>query len=396
MDPTFHYYGTFLAALTMGLPAQQAQSLAYFTHAASRQTRQEISAPLYYQGYRFTPVLTADDESRLGRYCCNLAFQSLPALLEMTEDADKRDIATQPQYHNTDLMVLKKPKLVCQNGLITRCYYNPLTDIDWQQGGEFKRHFSQRLAKKANLYAPQVAAHPDPQAQQDQETPNEHSGDKWNVPTRLNSAVDSALARKMLNDVIYKSHYDSQIKGFLLPLFGCRLHVYQNTWQGSRDRSLAYIAAFRASCYAIHCWYKRIPLKHIGNWHDSHLPAYVVRAIRQVAMLLQKPKLHSGNIDIEQSWARLVAQNIPEDELHSVFLHGISLRETHLLDLALAAGAVSERGWIHDITGFKQSEWFKFNKAAAYHCDWLSRQLCQHELSAFNTGQSIGNHDMWR
>lgn len=31
----------------------------------------------------------------------------------------------------------------------TQCFYNPLTDVDWQGGRDLKHHFKQRLAHRA-------------------------------------------------------------------------------------------------------------------------------------------------------------------------------------------------------------------------------------------------------
>ncbi|KZN34754.1 hypothetical protein N480_20945 [Pseudoalteromonas luteoviolacea S2607] len=413
MDPLFHYYGTYLAALSVGMQAQPAQTLAYYTHCATRQTTGNMPHALYYKDYRFLPIVTADTKSELGEHCCNLAFQLLPAFDDMHEwDAKvecKPSIKTPVAYElgsTTQLMKYHKPTVVCQGSHVTRCYYNPLTDIDWQHGGAFKRHFSERLHNKASSYASEnpeidrqagVMAGPSSvldEAELQRLEQGQVSHTQSDNPVKLNCIADSAFARKMLNDVIYKRHYDAHIKRLSLPLFGCRLYVYQNTWFGETSPIEAQVNAFRATCYALQSWLNKVPLKHTGNWLEGNLPVEVAKAIRQVESLLYSYQDAGHRHCYEDDWARLVAQYLQKD--HTMCLYGVALRQDHLYEQALIAGKVNHLKLIEDLTGFKRSAWFLFNKAAEYHCDWLARQFCHHELSAFNTRQTLGNLDMWR
>ncbi|OCQ19099.1 hypothetical protein A7985_21890 [Pseudoalteromonas luteoviolacea] len=413
MDPLFHYYGTYLAALTVGMQAQCAQELAYYTHCATRQTTSNMPRALFYKDYRFTPIVTADAQSELGEHYCNLAFQSLPAF----NDAESRseNVARKPRMSDsvihevgdsTQLMKYHKPTVVCQGSNITRCYYNPLTDIDWQHGGEFKRHFSERLHKKAFQFEPVVplqseqvdaqraAKHPECQVEHVNLSQVRISQEPTIQIAKLNCISDSAFARKMLNDVIYKRHYDAHIKRISLPLFGCRLYVYQNTWRGLEAPVEAQVSAFRATCYALQSWLNKVPLKHAGNWPVGNLPDAVAKAITQVESLLYSHQYGEHRHRYGDDWARLVAQYVPNEQAASVY--GVALRQDHLYEQALIAGKVNHLKLIGDLTEFKRSAWFLFNKAAEYHCDWLARQFCHHELSAFNTRQTLGNLDMWR
>ncbi|KZN53550.1 hypothetical protein N474_21050 [Pseudoalteromonas luteoviolacea CPMOR-2] len=405
MDPYFHYYGTYLAALTMGVQPHAAQELAYYTYCAADQTAGNVPSPLFYEDYRFNPVLTADGQSELGKYCCNLAFQSLPAFCDAGTDETEVAVA-RPMPLSKQQLNSHKPKVVCQGNKVTRCYYNPLTDIDWQHGGEFKRHFSERLQKKAYFHSAELSHAMTGENDSEFKTA-ENKGDEsamlfspstpdepLELPTQLLCSVDSAFARKMLNDVIYKSHYDNQTKGISWPLFGCRLYVYQNTWQGEGDIAQAHISAFIATCYAIQSWVKRIPLKHCGYWVQGMMPSSVRQAVAQLECLLYSHHGYEDYRGIGDDWARLIAQHLPHGE--APHLYGIALRPAHLYEQALISGAVRSGEYITDLTGFKRSAWFKYNKAAEYHCDWLARQFCHYELSAFNTRQTLGNLDMWR
>ncbi|MCF2859239.1 hypothetical protein L1286_17280 [Pseudoalteromonas sp. SMS1] len=408
MDPYFHYYGTYLAALTMGVKAEAAQELAYYTHQAACQTATTVPCPLYFEDYRLSPVLTADTHSEFGQHCCNLAFQSLPAFSN-TEVADAQ--LCSEHAGNTvgkqcaglkSFTQIQQPNGVCQGDTVTRCYYNPLTDIDWQHGGDFKRHFSERLQQKAYRTATVPNHKNGPLFAQTVHRLDEQSNlltasmkaEQSELAMKLACTADSAFARKMLNDVIYKCHYDNQIQGISWPLFGCRLYVYQNTWQHEKDTVQAQVTAFIATCYAIQSWLKRVPLKHCGFWVQGMVPSAVISATTQIESLLYSDQDHTHGHGQSDDWARLIAHHLPQG--CSPTLYGIALRPTHLYEHALIAGKVTHTEIITDLTGFKRSAWFKFNKAAQYHCDWLARQFCHYELSAFNTRQTLGNLDMWR
>jgi hypothetical protein len=84
------------------------------------------------------------------------------------------------------------------------------------------------------------------------------------------------------------------------------------------------------------------------------------------------------------------------DKSPLLLFYGLALRAEYLLEQAQNLADGDKEFVIHNLNGFKQSQFYQLNVAAHYHCDWLARQLASKGLNAFNTQQSLGNLALWR
>ncbi|KGJ87938.1 DUF6765 family protein [Colwellia psychrerythraea] len=334
---------------------------------------------------------------------------------------------------------------------ITSQHYNPLTDIDWQRGGNFKQSFSQKLAGKhqaslrgeqtryqASDYiaehsacggktiqskkSSQLAGHEGIDEAGIEETDvdvididkvffngssqqavhsNSNSNCNSNYEPLLACVANSDFSREMLNDIIYKSRYRSEVKDMELQLLGCRLFVYQQTWRHNLkngDKAKQLKDAFYWTLYAIECFLRATPLKNKRHWfaklsseHTASIDEHLSQLFdftgepfeQEIHWLTHLPRL----LACQQQGLPLVADN---------WQQGLRYRKNHLLEQAMLAAKTAQSRQIKSLTGFKQSDFFKLNKAAEYHANWLACQLKHQQVFDFDTSQSLGDAAIWR
>ncbi|ALU42128.1 hypothetical protein [Pseudoalteromonas rubra] len=206
------------------------------------------------------------------------------------------------------------------------------------------------------------------------------------LPTFLLCQPDSRFSRSMLNDVIFKSLYHNEVRQMSEALFGCRLYVYQSTWPLSHWPSLC--QSWLATCYALECWQHNKPLKLTGNDWQMHKNARVQAIYRRLCALYSQMIKTPNCISRERLWTSLLG------EYTMPVLAGkgsTTSRETAFLEQARRYGQITKSGRIRALSQFKESYWYKFNHAAAYHCNWLSRQLHHRGFTQFDTRQYPGS-----
>ena len=342
---------------------------------------------------------------------------------------------------------------------ITSRHYNPLTDIDWQRGGNFKQGFSQKLASKHQ--ASLKGSQPNYQVNDgiaelstfDRKTIDnekssqltEHEGNDLfgtdvteidvpgieatdvdvididevffnaaspqslysnsngnsNYEPLLVCVANSAFSREMLNDIIFKSRYRSEVKDIELPLLACRLFVYQQTWRHNLENSnkaKQLKDAFYWTLYAIECFLCATPLKNKRHWFAEPSLEHTAKVDEQLSELFS----FSGEpFEQEAHWLtylpRLLAcqqQGLPVTADN--WQQGLRYRKNHLLEQAMLAAKTARSREIKDLTGFKKSDFFKLNKAAEYHANWLTCQLKHKQVFNIDTSQSLGSTAVWQ
>lgn len=191
MDQDFHYYATYAAARLGGMNKDQARTVAYCCqYVGVMKPGSDFALPWSYHNQEFRPCVTLADwwgetvppaESELRKYW--IPFHYLPGnskTIRGTRQSTKR-------YHPSNEPI----------------HYNPLRDIAWHNNGRLSPLFHK------------------PHSPQKVESLH-------HFPLRC--VKNSDLAIQMMNDTITKRYRDYDVNKMALQLFGCRLHVYQDTW----------------------------------------------------------------------------------------------------------------------------------------------------------------------
>ncbi|SFD48898.1 DUF6765 family protein [Pseudoalteromonas denitrificans] len=422
MDSNFHYYGTYLAARLAGMKPYTAQQLAYYCRTMTQmQTGSEALSTWQYQGYKFFPCSTGshikvdDINAHLNdHFHCDLAFKDLPAFKEKSVHLDEENTLIKSKITKTTYNEHAARNNEKQS--MTSHYYNPLTDIDWKKGGQFKAKFSQKLAFKHLLSQNETQKKQTDQNNIDfsfdensfqikekviDETISNQSLDK--VDPKLRCEANSDFSRTMLNDVIHKTRYRSDVNKFELALLGCRLFVYQNTWKhkkenNHKDKSQNLFDAFYWTVYAISSFIKGKTMTNKRHWSADHK----FKNITLLESCLTDIFTHEGShLKKEYLWLNHMPTLLSNDENASSvpfinWLEGLRYRENHLIEQAMLEANTDETRQIEDLNAFKSSYFFKLNKANEYHSTWLAQQFKNQGLSEFDTTQRLGNYDIWR
>lgn len=414
MDMHFYYYATCLAARLAGMKPAECQQLAYYCQTMSETT---ALTPWQYRNYQFTPCVMGarkeDIESRgddswvVHNY--ELAFTRLPALLPAKEVAvfSREEL---PRQSKTGA-----DKHQSASDQVTRHYYNPLTDVDWQQGGQFKSAFSRKLASrhaakqnrqpvvKENLDTFEGCLQMPSEGKTDDASLNTENHTGY-LDSRLNCTANSQFSRDMLNDTICKSRYRSPVKGIDLALLGCRLSVYQNTWQtaelsrcSAEERVNILLDAFYWTVYAIECFLQKKKMENKRQWRQSaDLDSNHVLTQQLKALFT----MNGTALQREYMWlsqfSQLFADRGTDWPAFTNWREGLRYRPDHLLEQAMLAADADGRRQINDLQSFKNSHFYKLNKAGKYHTDWLAGHLNSNGLTSYAEVQRQANQNMWR
>ena len=388
MDTYFHYYATYLAARLAGMKLPECQQLAYYC-----QTMSEMKAgtntltPWQYQHYKFTPCMTREDESApmsIDISPSELAYLRLPAFI------DTQSTIASCGRGITKANPVPSEKSITQAAI--RHYYNPLTDIDWKQGGRFKAAFSKKMVEKSNPFNQPI-----------QEAtfvihPSALLIEKQRIDSKLNSVPNSAFSRIMLNDSLYRSHYHCSAEGMPLALLGCRLFVYQNTWNihdinelKENDEKIAprLLQAFHWTVYAISCYLQNEVM-------EEHIKQPVLS--ESLTNMLNTLLIMNGcSLQKEYGWLSSFATLFIEHGHFSPvnWQEGLRYRSEYLLEQAMLAAETDHGRQINNLQGFKNSDFYKLNKAAQYHAQWLTGHLNSHGLEGDAEAQWQAAQNMW-
>lgn len=411
MDSNFHYYGTYLAACLAGMAPDRAQQLAYYCRTMIQmQAGSDDLSTWHYQDHTFNPCIAGYDLIQSEDPCylnisfhCNLAFKHLPALdqIEIKRTPKNTILKSFINKTETNNSAIKSSAMAVTK---TSHYYNPLTDIDWQQGGKFKTQFSQKLALKHAAYQNKD----DQGKEQHKESNFTHSfvhpnletqvenQDRSKIDLKLNpnliSKANSDFSRSMLNDVIYKNRYSSDINKFSLALFGSRLFIYQNTWcQKHQKHNL--LDAFFWSVYAINCFIKG---KFITNKRHWSVPLTFNKNNELENSLTEIFNLKGQHLQTEYVWLKHITKLLSDESCDHNSREGLRYRENYLVEQAMLAVDTNDARKIHSLTKFKSSHFFKLNKANEYHSTWLAQQFKNHNLHGIDPTQTLGNNNIWQ
>ena len=384
MDTHFHYYATYLAARLAGMHSRHAQSLAYYCISlAEMHAGSDSLIPWQFQGSLFFPCVTGIEtknpsitqSTHYGEYHCELAFRQLPALEKHIQ------LTKQPK-------ALKNRYLQRVGPTAAISQYNPLTDIDWQGSHNKNLGFLQKNVTPPSSQTSLSAS--------------------WrnDAASRLHCRANSAFSQQMFNDVIDTPEYKTKAQGFELALLGCHLFVYQNTWryeiQTLNDnqiinREKKRLDAFFWTYFAVHCYLKKSPL----SASTPNLALYCLQNTRSLINTLQQLfSLDDEPLRIEYYWLNSIPALLQDNnQRHSItfdnWQEGLRLRPNYLLDQAMLAANTTEKRQIISLNGFKNFGFFKLNKAAEYHTQWVANQFYKHHLRNYDTTQCVGRHDKW-
>jgi len=371
----FHYYATYIAALWAGMEQKKAQQLAYYCQTMDElRTGSDLLQPWHYQKEKFYPYLTG--KSTLNNFdeitsCKNslkcdfnakLAFRSFPALLpkaaELTHLAHTQLEANQLQKINN-----------IDSKKITHHFYDEDIEIIT---------IDEALFNEAQLKIVNIPSDP-----------------------RLKCEANSKFSRDMLNDIIYKTRYRSEVKNMELALLGCRLFVYQQTWMqtlNSTNKTNQLKDAFYWTLNAIECFLRAIPIKNTRYWFTEPNSKRKARLDKLLTKILS---FEGAAFEEEYKWLAhfpdLIAChqiNMPTE--FNNWQLGLRYRKKHLLEQAMLLAKTDQKRDINLLSGFKHSDFFKLNKAAEYHANWLTCQLKNKDLFHCQTNKSVGDSSLWQ
>lgn len=417
MDMHFYYYATCLAARLAGMKPAECQQLAYYCQTMSETT---ALMPWQYRNYQFRPCLMGagkedlesrgDDSWVVSSY--ELAFTRLPALQSAKEAVvfSRKEPSLKSKAPVDNYPFISKQ--------VTRHYYNPLTDVDWQQGGQFKSAFSHKLASRHVKKQNRMAAVKEnsnafddclqmPSSSKASDTVLNMDNHTSYLDSRLNCTANSQFSRDMLNDTICKSRYRSPVIGIDLALLGCRLFVYQNTWKTAEisrlddgyaeDRVNILLDAFYWTVYVIECFLQHKKVENKRQWQQS------VALDRNYVLTKQLKALFAMNgtsLQIEYMWlsqfSQLFTDRGTDWPAFTNWREGLRYRPDHLLEQAMLAADADDRRKINDLQSFKSSYFYKLNKAGKYHADWLAGHLNSNGLTSYATVQRQAKQNMWQ
>lgn len=350
MDINFHYYATYLAARLAGMEPDRSQQLAYYCQTTN-ELRQDsvLQVPWKYQTDIFSPCVTGKSvKKHQGINNELIVFNIWPSGNKLTAKHrlknNNKTIIVDP--HNAELAFRYFPNL-------------PVSTVD--------NNWIKRQEK----------------------------------PIETSCLANSEFSREMLNDVIYKSRYRSEIKSIDLALLGCRLFVYQQTWLHcleSEYKNKSLKDAFYWTLYAIECFLRATPIKSKRHWFTEFGADHKNQLDEQLTCLFAL----SGNpLEQEFNWLNKLStllayrqQNIIIDTGN--WQEGLRYRNSHLLEQAMLASKANQSLEIKSLRGFKKSDFFKINKAIEYHSDWFACQLKHKQVFNRSTSQSVGSSLIWR
>lgn len=318
-------------------------------------------------------MLADDNGSQFGVHNCKLAFSQLPC---MTFGSGRVGAGENLDFRAGQ--TLSNEAVAQQSAqLASRFAYNPLTDINWQSGGEVKPSFGRKIAAKLERLHRQASAQIDPAK------PREDYFDP-----RLRCVANSEFARKMLNHATEKKNHSDGVDS--LALFACRLFVYQQTWMNSLhegqvkdgDRVQVYLTMFYWTAYAIQCFMVNKPLAdklHIRLLSDGAKIELLNSVLRSIFIFdgnpLEKEYFYLSRLACILSYGEVKHQPLPD-----AWYQGFRYRPAWLIEKAIIASGGGHSRHIQFISAFKQTEFYHLNKAAQHHCMWLDEQL---ELAGF-------------
>ncbi len=431
MDKHFHYYGTYLAARLGGMTQYNAQKLAGYCYEMTQlDIGSEAVLPWHYQGKKFTPCVTGSGVAKddLGVYHSELAFRCFPAFEAPEPVVVSRDII------DTRLTSTGVSDNAVESMQPIQHAYNPLTDIDWKDGGKMKPSFGQKLAAKIERLVRQPAAQPTTQAhvqrldgwsepvlddvvEGEVEGMVEIEGDLGAEPqsyeqiteldARLKCQANSPFARQMINDSLNKARYDNKTSPIEMALLGCRLFVYQNTWgnackqnqttNASPDmadlRARKLVEAFYWTLYTIQSYVRGKSVRnklHLSWQKQGTNPALLDNTLYRLFSFKGDP-LEREFMWLNQLPGLLGHYGLSQKSVASNWWAGFRCRPDHLLEQAMLCSGAGLSRDIQIIESFRQSDFFKLNKACEYHANWLYLQLKQRKLAFYSTAQSCGN-----
>ena len=401
MDKDFYYYATCLAARLAGMKPEESQQLAYYCQTMSEMHSGKTAiTPWQYQDYQFTPcVMGAKQRERKGSEGDlltvphhELAFTRLPALLATTA------VSAFPREKQYQTAAYGDNPISAQ---ITRHYYNPLTDVDWQQGGRLKSVFSRKLVSRhSTICDPQPVDNIEP-------TVVDRNNPRGCLDSRLDCIANSQFSRDMLNDSIFKSRYYSSVKGIGLALLGCRLFVYQNTWQAAEfsklnsdsaeQRVKLLLDAFYWSVYAIECFVQNKTLENRRQWQQSAALERNQILTEQLKALfsIKDPSLRREYMWLSQ-FPKLMVEHGTDEAVFTNWREGLRYRPNHLCEQAMLQSDTDLQWQIRDLQGFKESAYYKLNLAAQYQLDWLAKHLINKGLGSSVAMQNSAEQNLWQ
>ncbi len=375
LNAYFHYYATYLAACLAGMPLKRAQLLAYYCQTMSTMYQGSSSVEEWrFQGDIFTPCLTGIDKGfdevdlatqQAGPFNCHLAFRALPAF---------------------KASVFAKPTVQCQ-ALAIRCHYNPLTDINWLKGGQFTPAFSAKLASKHLEQSQSRIISP------------------LNNPLLI-CEENSDFCRVMLNDTINSSLMPLPSKGCELALLGVRLYTYQNSWHSAKlsknidneSRVKILLDCFYWTFYCVFCAVNNKYMEKTPKYDGEQLP--IKHRRRFNALLKELLLINSNTFEMEYLWLKqlpiLLKYHSTVAALSVHWQQGLRLRNDYLLEGAAILAKTNGTKEIRSLAGFKNSHFFKLNKAAEYHCQWLMEQMGRYNITEIDVNQSVGHSAIWQ
>jgi hypothetical protein len=403
MDQQFHYYATLVAGIMAGMPLNDARELAYYCYGTSQQfAHSEQTESWQFNDYSFKPIVTRKGQSELryGPNNCALAFEEFPAM--ETSVASERSVSSKVTSCKVSAST-SVGNIALQNTQFaqTQCFYNPLTDVDWQGGGDLKHHFKQRLAHRATQKTQSLKTQYDLRAQKVQSKifDSEAISEPDDVLSLLKPHENSKFIHKAINDVIYKQRYHDLVSSAPLALLGCRLFILQQS-RSTPLTTQSLLHTWLNTWLAIYSFKQSRPMPQTAPWALFSSQPGSCQFFEKLEQSFKKlnRKQHG-----EAVWLTLITaacssqqQSTNFDKSPLLLFYGLALRAEYLLEQAQNLADGDKEFVIHNLNGFKQSQFYQLNVAAHYHCDWLARQLASKGLNAFNTQQSLGNLALWR
>ncbi|NQZ09593.1 MAG: hypothetical protein HRT35_20785 [Algicola sp.] len=411
MDKHFHYYGTYLAARLGGMTQHNAQKLAGYCHGM---TQMNIGSgavlPWYYQGKKFTPCVTGSSVAKddLGVYHSELAFRRFPAFEAAEPAVVSRDIIDTRRAGAGISVEAVMPS--------AQHTYNPLTDIDWKDGGKMKPSFGQKLAAKLERLVRQPVVQDVFQGAAQRRDDWSESGANPDPGTheqitgldpRLKCQANSPFARQMMNDLLNKTHYDNKTSGIEMALLGCRLFVYQNTWgyalkptqaansepQMANLKARKRVEAFYWTLYTIESFMRGKTLRdklHLSWQKHATSPALLDNTLYRL-FSFKGDTLEREFMWLNQLPGLLGHYGLSQKSVSGNWWEGFRCRPDDLLEQAMISSGAGLGRDIQIIESFRQSDFFKLNKACEYHANWLYLQLKQRKLAFYSTAQQCGD-----